>query len=205
MIGRHIIVGNKINGRNLEEYPVSTHIDLLSDDCEHKLSSNYLVNGKYLLFDKWYHSVNQMRRLGPYVIESDDGCFLMDAVGIDKVKVNSIDDIIVHNDYYMVIRERNIFNLYDTQFNLIASQFTSVIWNDSVIWGINTLSQRNRHHYWHGECDEFLNYAHEVLISKYRVALLEKNGVWYYVDYDGLIQECFREYSLGDESIGIGV
>lgn len=86
----------------------------------------------------------------------------------------------------------NDFVVYNSLLSKLAEGYTSAIWNLRGVWGINILFEGKIHTYLHGEANAFLNYAHELLLRKNLILLLEKNGYWYYLDSMGNIVQCLK-------------
>ena len=197
---RYLVENNMINGINPSEITTirtgvyAIHM-IISSEIRIPILINYIVNGKYLLFNNWYDIIEH-KNFGLYTVHSEEGICLIN--GSEEI-IQTIDDksnIIVSDQFYTVVENRNLFSIYDESYELLYTDFTSIMWSDRVVWGMNTFSFLGRKHYFHGECEEILNYAHEVLISKRSVALFEKEGVWYYIDTNGTLHECFRNYKL---------
>ncbi|MGN0186848.1 MAG: hypothetical protein ACI392_03775 [Paludibacteraceae bacterium] len=73
------------------------------------------------------------------------------------------------------------------------SEYSSAMWADYGIWGMNVVNKDGHKHYFFGEGNEVINYVHEVLISHRGTIFLEKNGVWYLRWLSGRMKECFYD------------
>lgn len=198
-VSRFKVENNKIKGISLTDFIFTSSgihpIYLLSDVHERRVSMNYIVNGKFLLFDKWYDIIEQYN-LGPYAIKSLKASYIARATGefIKEAAINM--HIILSDEKYLVARQNDLFHIYNNNYGVIHSNFTSIMWSDRGIWGMNTLSSKSEKHYFKGQCDELIDFAHEILITQQTIALFEKKGVWYYIDNNGYLHECFRNYTF---------
>lgn len=59
------------------------------------------------------------------------------------------------------------------------SEFTSAMWADHGIWGMNVIDETGYRHHFFRQGDFMINYAHEVLINCCGSIFLEKDGTWF--------------------------
>lgn len=159
-----------------ESMPLNTgvHLVYLLSEAQGEAPMNIIINGKYLLFDKWYREIRQ-KNYGPYFITSKWNSYLVNASG-EVIKELGYFKIIVSDELYSVTNQNNSFQIYNNCYELIDSDFTSVMWSDGDIWGIHTLSSKSHKVYLYGEANEILTYAHEILISKNQLHSLRKKA-----------------------------
>lgn len=156
---------------------------------------NYLINYQYLLFDNWYDNVMPTDH-GIFKVKKGTHKYLIDAdetIWIDNAELITSD----HN--HIISKINGTFQVHDFENTLLYKDYTGCIWVDKhdPTWHINTYNGSYRKHFFRGQTSELLEYAQSILISKEQyLALLEKDSVWYMVDYHGNLHECFRNFKL---------
>ena len=59
------------------------------------------------------------------------------------------------------------------------SDYSAAMWTERGIWGMNLINDSGYNHYFFGQGDMMINYAHEVLCSKIGTVFLKKDSWWY--------------------------
>lgn len=127
------------------------------------------------------------------------GWFLLSDEGKQTI-VNSAGNIVASNieliDYdseILIYRKHGKFVVVDYNGAILCDDFSSILTaNKSGLWEISYIHRDMASVTWlycqpH---NDFIIYAHEVLLSYDRLALLEKEGVWYYYDVNHQLQKC---------------
>ena len=81
--------------------------------------------------------------------------------------------------------------LKDEKCDKNLSEYSSVMWTDHGIWGMNVINESGYRHYFFGEGDMMISYAHEVLCSNIGTIFLEKDSWWYLHFINGKMMKCF--------------
>lgn len=156
---------------------------LVEDNNEDELINNGDVKGGFRLRD--YHQtfwvVEDNGRVYPDNIENADIISSLKRLsGLAFAGRYQIDRFVIENG-------RVIDGSYDPN----ESEYTSAMWADYRIWGMNVINRDGHKHYFFGEGNEVISYAHEVLISHRGTILLEKDGIWHLRWPGGRMVKCF--------------
>lgn len=144
---------------------------------------NYSVLNKYLLFDHCYDMIMASGIRGVFFAINNDNCQLIDISS--RVLTN-------YNFKYLNRFEGNLacvqidgkYGLIDSNGNIIHQGYTSAMYAEHEIWGVNLYSNGNKFHYYCGQGDDYIFFAHEFLLNNKIVGLFEKDNIWYYPDHD---------------------
>ncbi len=71
------------------------------------------------------------------------------------------------------------------------SDYSAAMWTERGIWGMNLINDSGYNHYFFGQGDMMINYAHEVLCSKIGTVFLKKDSWWYLRFLNGRMMKCF--------------
>lgn len=152
---------------------------------KYRSQMNVMLNDGTLLFEEWF---NRIDPLGNYFRVYDErgrvGYYSLTGDGFDK-KIYTI-------NFGCVIKPiNNSFTIFNSLYDVIAEGYTSVMWSVGMLWKVELLHANNHEVYLFGQGTEIIHYAHEILIKPTVLALVEKNGIWYAVDYNGRLTKQF--------------
>lgn len=71
------------------------------------------------------------------------------------------------------------------------SDYSVAMWTERGIWGMDLINDSGYNHYFFGQGDMIINYAHEVLCSKIGTIFLKKDSWWYLRFLNGRMMKCF--------------
>lgn len=74
-----------------------------------------------------------------------------------------------------------------------CSDYSAAMWADKGIWGMNEIKNSDYKHYFFGQGNMLINYAHEVLCSNIGSIFLKKEEWWYLRFLGGRMMKCFCE------------
>ena len=142
---------------------------------------NIAFLNKYLLFDHCYDMIMAAGIRGVFFAINNDNCQLIDISG--RVLTN-------YNFKYLNRFEGDLacvqidgkYGLIDLNGNIIHQGYTSVMCAEHVVWGMDLYTNGHNYHYYCGQGDDCIFFAHEFLLNNRIVGLFEKDNIWYYPD-----------------------
>lgn len=146
---------------------------------------NVMLNDGTILFREWF---NRIDPLGNYFrVYNKRGnvyYYSLNGAPFDK-KIYPI-------RFGCVIKPiNNSFTIFNSLYDVIVEEYTSVMWSDVGLWIVELLHASNHEVYLHGQGTGIINYAHEILIKPTVLALVEKDDIWYAVDFKGRLTKKF--------------
>lgn len=201
--GKYYCSGSRIiNGKTLSGIQANKHVLFSNDyhlilECDERgvvpvnsRRGNILINGQYLLFDNWY-DIRKVR-LGLYNVKKGDKQIIISA-NEDIILDHST--LIVSDETFVISKNNRGLFVYDYDGKLINQPFSSCMWcNRGGIWNICVSDVNNQQEYLFGNASEVLEYAQSIITQNNLLALLERDYIWYAIDKNGKLHECFRNY-----------
>lgn len=156
--------------------------------------SNIITKDGYLLFNCMYSNVlfsAHTCSTGLFYVKACDKWELINAE--ERPILNQKFDDVNIIGQYAVVRIGESFSLIDAFGKILATDYTSVLWADKGIWGMNYLTKDEKKHFFHGEGGEGISYAQAVLTSGNGIILMENNNEWHLIKSDGTSIHCFNQ------------
>lgn len=143
---------------------------------------NCVDRNAYLIFDQWYDKVLYFYGTsGVYFVRKDNKWKL---IGLDEIPLTHISFSHVLNcrfGYASVVFNESC-SIIDHLGNVVANGYTSFLWADIGVWGVNYYKDNKVYHFYCGQGGEFIEYVQAVMVARKLIGLFEKENVWYYMD-----------------------
>lgn len=137
-----------------------------------------------VIFNEWYDDIRFTGVKGLFLVKRENSWKLLDIAErtIGCVFDNIITSNFIHN--HMLVQNNGNYAVVNYQ-GVVQGGFTSAMWADKGIWGMNVVHNNRQEHYFHGQGNGIINYAQQVLTSMRGGFLLEKEYIWYLIDFNG--------------------
>ena len=174
-----------VTGIELKEYLENSQLKfgtfIIQRDSDNKI--NLIDSNGFLVFDKWYQTIQYTSINGLFLIMDKEQWSLMD-LGGNPIGHKFLDPITPFYGNNLLIREEKSYSIMNHLGETVLSGLTSAIWADKGIWGINVVHGNNKYHGFHGSGNAITNYAQQVLSGNKFSLMVEKNGTWYLITND---------------------
>ena len=186
-------------------HPWTTHqLKLIYKKAEKGIGQyelNYLFQSKYLLFEQCYDKLEITGVHGLYFIQNSGETKLMDIA--ENILTDFSFKLPNHSYFingYAIIEKDGKYGIMNHYGNIIYQGYSSVLWTSQRhgLWEMFLSKNGEDKHFMHRKGYYFINYVHDFLLHNQIVCLLEKDGVWYYPDYNNNLVELFE---LESESV----
>lgn len=164
--------------KNLPKFKERTDTIIIRRERDEKI--NLMDTEGYVLFEKWFNEIRHTTIKGLFIVKDSNNTYFMD-IGGRILRHIDFEPITEFKNNLLLVMNGDSYGIMDTQCKLILEGFTSAMWADRGIWGINIENKGKRYHGSHGEGNALTSYAQQLLTSNWGDFLLEKDDVWYLV------------------------
>lgn len=153
--------------------------------AKYRSHMNVMLNDGTLLFEEWF---SRIVPLGNFFRVYDKR---------GSVRYYSITGDVYYVDTFpikfgcIIKPKKNSYTIFNSFYDVLVEECTSVMWSSKGLWKVDLLHDGKHKEYYHGQGNEMIYYAHEILIRPTVLALIEKEGIWYSVDSKGVLTKRF--------------
>lgn len=138
---------------------------------------NLLTKDGYLFFEDWYEKISRFYEDCGVLVVKKDGKWKLINIFEQNLEENTYDSIHFTSNY-IICCKKNQLSIITTSLRHLQVDCDSVMWKDSLIWGMNIFNKGKLRHFFHGEAEKLIAYAYEVLNSNPKSLIIGKNGMW---------------------------
>lgn len=154
---------------------------------------NIMLMSKYMLFEQWYDNI-KFAGYGLFLCAKNGIVQLIDMASNiltnHKFNVNLLDGRF--HDGQIIVEVNNEYGLMNTSGEMTFMGYSSVLWAERDMWLMHLCHNGKGKRYFHGQGDEVIQYAQQLLVSNDIICLFEKDNIWYYPDSENNMISVFE-------------